>query len=84
MRIAIDARLGYYIQGGIPQYTLNLIHALAAVDQENDYLVFQRRADHIYNPNIMFLFHRLLTLYPSLGVSFLFKPLRNHVDLIIG
>jgi glycosyltransferase involved in cell wall biosynthesis len=46
MRIAIDARLGYYIQGGIPQYTRNLIHALASIDQENAYLIFQRRADH--------------------------------------
>ena len=34
MRIAIDARLGYYIQGGIPQYTLNLINALASIDRE--------------------------------------------------
>jgi glycosyltransferase involved in cell wall biosynthesis len=45
MRIGIDARLGYYVQGGIPQYTRNLIHALASIDQENSYLVFQRRAD---------------------------------------
>ena len=45
MRIAIDARLSYYIQGGITQYTLNLIRALGAVDQENEYLLFQRRPD---------------------------------------
>ena len=45
MRIAIDARLSYYVQGGITQYTLNLVRALAASDQENDYLLFQRRPD---------------------------------------
>jgi glycosyltransferase involved in cell wall biosynthesis len=45
MRIAIDARLSYYIQGGITQYTLNLIRALAAADGENEYLIFQRRVD---------------------------------------
>ena len=45
MRIAIDARLSYYVQGGITQYTLNLVRALAAQDQENEYLIFQRRPD---------------------------------------
>ena len=45
MRIAIDARLSYYVQAGITQYTLNLIRALAASDHENEYLVFQRWAD---------------------------------------
>ena len=45
MRIAIDARLSYYVQGGITQYTLNLIRALGAIDRENEYLVFQRRPD---------------------------------------
>jgi glycosyltransferase involved in cell wall biosynthesis len=45
MRIAIDARLSYYVQAGITQYTLNLIRALAAIDQENEYLLFQRRPD---------------------------------------
>jgi glycosyltransferase involved in cell wall biosynthesis len=45
MRIAIDARLSYYVQAGITQYTLNLIRALASIDQENEYLLFQRRPD---------------------------------------
>jgi glycosyltransferase involved in cell wall biosynthesis len=45
MRIAIDARLSYYVQAGITQYTLNLIRALAAIDRENQYVVFQRRPD---------------------------------------
>ena len=45
MRIAIDARLSYYVQGGITQYTLSLIRALAAIDQEDEYVVFQRRPD---------------------------------------
>ncbi len=45
MRIAIDARLSFSFQGGITQYTLNLIRALAAVDQENTYIILQKRAD---------------------------------------
>jgi glycosyltransferase involved in cell wall biosynthesis len=45
MRIAIDARLSYYVQAGITQYTLNLIQALAAIDSENEYLLLQRRPD---------------------------------------
>jgi glycosyltransferase involved in cell wall biosynthesis len=45
MRIAIDARLTYYAQGGIPRYTLNLIRALAAIDIEDQVLVLQRRPD---------------------------------------
>jgi glycosyltransferase involved in cell wall biosynthesis len=45
MRIALDARLSYYVQAGITQYTLNLIQALAAIDSENEYLILQRRPD---------------------------------------
>lgn len=45
MRIAIDARLSFSFQGGITQYTLNLIRALTAIDHNNTYAVFQRRAD---------------------------------------
>jgi glycosyltransferase involved in cell wall biosynthesis len=45
MRIAIDARLSYYEQAGITQYTLNLIRALAEIDQENAYSILQRRPD---------------------------------------
>jgi glycosyltransferase involved in cell wall biosynthesis len=45
MRIALDARLSYYVQAGITQYTLNLIQALSAIDSENEYLLLQRRPD---------------------------------------
>jgi glycosyltransferase involved in cell wall biosynthesis len=45
MRIAIDARLSYYVQAGITQYTLNLIRALAVIDSQDEYLIFQRRPD---------------------------------------
>lgn len=45
MRVGIDARLSYYVQAGITQYTLNLIRALAAIDEENEYVIFQRRPD---------------------------------------
>jgi len=45
MRIAIDARLSYYMQAGITQYTLNLIRALADIDRENAYSILQRKPD---------------------------------------
>jgi len=43
MQIGIDARLTYYTAAGIGQYTINLLRALAGIDQEDDYTVFQSR-----------------------------------------
>jgi glycosyltransferase involved in cell wall biosynthesis len=43
MRIAIDARLNAYRQGGIPQYTRQLITALADVATEHQIVSFQHR-----------------------------------------
>lgn len=40
MHIGIDARLPYYQMGGISQYTLHLLPALAALDVENEYTIF--------------------------------------------
>jgi len=45
MRIALDARLLYYQQAGIAQYTQRLLTALAELDHQNDYLVLQSRKD---------------------------------------
>ncbi|MEM7798154.1 MAG: glycosyltransferase family 1 protein [Chloroflexota bacterium] len=45
MHIGIDARLPYYQRGGISQYTLFLIQALARRDQQNRYTIFQLRKD---------------------------------------
>ena len=45
MRIGIDARLPYYQLGGISQYTLHLLPALAELDSENEYFVFHSRKD---------------------------------------
>ena len=45
MRIALDARLLYYQQAGIAQYTQRLLAALAEIDHQNDYLVLQSRKD---------------------------------------
>src|SRR5690242_9307629 len=39
MRIALDARLNGYREGGIAQYTRCLVSALAALDSTNDYEV---------------------------------------------
>ena len=43
MRIAIDARLNAYRQGGIPQYTRQLVTALADVATEDQIVSFQHR-----------------------------------------
>jgi glycosyltransferase involved in cell wall biosynthesis len=43
MRIAIDARLNAYRQGGIPQYTRQLMTALADVATDDQIISFQHR-----------------------------------------
>lgn len=45
MHIGIDCRLPYYQMGGISQYILHLLPALAALDGENDYFLFHSRKD---------------------------------------
>jgi glycosyltransferase involved in cell wall biosynthesis len=45
MRIGIDSRLPFYQIGGISQYVLQLLPALAALDIDNEYLVFKSRKD---------------------------------------
>lgn len=44
-RIGIDARLTYYTQGGIAQYTQHLIRALAALDTPHEVLILHSRKD---------------------------------------
>jgi glycosyltransferase involved in cell wall biosynthesis len=48
MRIGFDARLPFYQMGGISQYILHLLPALAEVDAENRYWVFQNGRDRRY------------------------------------
>jgi len=45
MRIGIDARLVYYRQAGISQYTLRLLEEFAVIDQDDEFIVFQSRKD---------------------------------------
>jgi glycosyltransferase involved in cell wall biosynthesis len=45
MRIGLDARLPTYQMGGISQYILNLLPALAEQDPANDYLVLHSRKE---------------------------------------
>jgi glycosyltransferase involved in cell wall biosynthesis/ribosomal protein S27AE len=56
MRIAIDARLNAYRQGGIPQYTRQLLTALAEIAREDQFLSLQHR-DHqrplVVAPNVV-------------------------------
>jgi glycosyltransferase involved in cell wall biosynthesis len=45
MHIGIDSRLPYYRMGGISQYTLHLIQALAERDNHNQYTILHSRKD---------------------------------------
>ena len=45
MRIGIDARIVYYARGGIRNYVLHLLEALAGLDGETDYCVLHSRKD---------------------------------------
>lgn len=45
MHIGIDCRLPFYQMGGISRYVLQLLTALAEVDQENQYTVFHSARD---------------------------------------
>ncbi len=45
MRVGIDARLVFYRRAGISQYTLHLVEQLAAIDQRDEFIVFQSRKD---------------------------------------
>jgi glycosyltransferase involved in cell wall biosynthesis len=45
MRIGIDARFWHSTHTGIGQYTKGLVHGLAKIDRENEYIVFIRRRD---------------------------------------
>jgi len=45
MRLGIDARLVYYQQAGISRYCLQLMRALADIDKEDQFIIFQSRRD---------------------------------------
>ncbi len=45
MRVGIDCRLPYYQMGGISQYILQLLPALANLDTKSEYLIFHKRQD---------------------------------------
>ncbi len=45
MHIGIDCRLPFFQMGGISQYTIYLIKALAAIDTQNQYTIFHSRKD---------------------------------------
>lgn len=51
MKIGIDCRLPYYQMGGISQYVLHLLPALARLDKVNTYVLFHSRKDgRFYTP----------------------------------
>lgn len=60
MRVGIDCRLPYYQMGGISQYILQLLPALAKIDNDNEYLIFHNRKDgRSYLPPDASNFHRM-------------------------
>ncbi|MEE8390268.1 MAG: glycosyltransferase family 1 protein [Anaerolineae bacterium] len=64
MRIGIDARIVYYARGGICNYTLRLLRALASLDADTDYHVLHSRKERnplIPGPN----FHPVACWTPS-------------------
>lgn len=45
MRIGVDARITYYARGGIRNYTLQLLRALAELDRATDYRILYSRKE---------------------------------------
>lgn len=46
MRIGVDARLIYHQPAGISRYTWHLLQALAKINQQDEFIVFQHRKQH--------------------------------------
>ena len=64
MRIGIDARIVHYARGGIRNYVLHLLDALASLDQDTPYFVLYSRKDRhsrLSGSN----FHRVACWTPS-------------------
>ncbi len=79
MRIGIDARLVHYQQAGIGQYILRLTDALAALDNTNEYYLYQSRKDRTriaHAPNV----HRRSLWTPS---HHRFERLAMSVELFL-
>jgi glycosyltransferase involved in cell wall biosynthesis len=84
MRIGIDARLVYYRQAGISQYTLRLLEQLAEIDPDDEFTVLQSRKDRStlvqqsnFHPRSLWTppHHRLEQLVLPLEIA----PLELHV-----
>lgn len=85
MRIGVDARLMHYQPAGISRYTWHLLHAMAAINHTDDFVVFQHRRHG--TPLISQANFRRATLFaPVHGrVEQLMLPLelaRHKLDLI--
>ncbi len=64
MRIGVDARIVYYARGGIRNYVLRLLEALAPLDVDTDYYVLHSRKDR--NPPLSGLnFHSVACWTPA-------------------
>ncbi|MGB3714901.1 MAG: glycosyltransferase family 1 protein [Candidatus Promineifilaceae bacterium] len=66
MKVGIDSRLPYYQMGGISQYVLYLLHALAEIDRDSSYTVYHSRKDpKSYLPEVALNFKRRKLYTPS-------------------
>jgi len=85
MCIGIDARIVHYARGGIRNYVLRLLEALAPLDAETDYYVLHSRKDRqppVPGPN----FHPVACWTPSHHRwerwAFGFEVARRQIDLL--
>ncbi len=70
MRIGIDCRLPYYQMGGISRYVLQLLPALAKLDQDSRYIVFHSRKDG----------KRYTPAAPNFQASHLWTPCHHRLE----
>ena len=88
MRIGIDARLTYYTDAGISQYTRRLIQGLAQIDTKDEFIILRDRRDlrvisdnhHFKRANLWTPSHHRLEQWglrfelPSYGLDLLHSP----------
>ncbi|MFH1484870.1 MAG: glycosyltransferase family 1 protein, partial [Chloroflexota bacterium] len=85
MRVGIDARLLHYQQGGISQYTLHLVEALAEVEREDTFTVFLSRKGRPIQSQRPNLRRRLLWTPPHHRLEQLLLPLElsfTDIDIL--
>ncbi len=82
MHVGIDARLIYYRQAGISQYTLRLMEQLADINGEDQFTIFQSRKDDSHLTGRPNFYRRSLWTPPHHRLEQLLLPLElSAVDI---